>query len=70
MEEVPVKKQIWVKKERKVEEVKMFSEVNKPSLDIDNCSLHELISILQKVASDLSINANHQVLVLLLLIMF
>ena len=42
----------------KVEEVKMLSEVKEPLLDLDNCTLHELISVLQKVASDPSINAN------------
>ena len=36
------------KNERKVEEVKILSEVKEPLLDLDNCSLHELISILQK----------------------
>ena len=58
MKEVPVKKLVWVKKQRKVEEVKMLSEVKEPLLGLDNCSLHELISILQKVASDPSINVN------------
>ena len=37
-----------VMKERKVEEVKMLSEVEDPLLSLDNCSWHELISILQK----------------------
>ena len=45
-------------KEREVEEVKMLSEVKDPFLDLENCSLHELISILQKFASDPSINTN------------
>ena len=44
--------------ENKVEEVKMLNEVKEPLLDLDNCNLHELISILQKFASDPSINAN------------
>ena len=44
--------------ERKVEEVKMLSEVKERLLDLGNCRLHELISILQKVASDPSINVN------------
>ena len=35
-------------RKEKVEEVKMLSEVNDPLLDLENCSLHELISILQK----------------------
>ena len=42
--------------EREFEEVKMLSEVKDPLLDLENCSLHELISILQKFASDSSIN--------------
>ena len=41
-----------------IEEVKMLSEVKDPLLDLENCSLHELISILQKFASDPSINYN------------
>ena len=41
-----------------VEEVKMLNEVKDPLLDLENCSLHELISILQKFASDPSINTN------------
>jgi hypothetical protein len=45
-------------KERKVEEVKMLSEVKEPFVDLEKCRLHELISILQKFASDPSINAN------------
>ena len=45
----PVKKQVWVKKEEKVKD---------PLLDMENCSLHELISILQKFVSDPSIDAN------------
>ena len=44
--------------ERKVEEVKMLSEVNDPLLDLYNCNLPELISILQKFASDPSIDVN------------
>ena len=43
---------------RKVEEVKMLSEVKEPLLDLENCSLHELISILQKISSDPFINVN------------
>ena len=39
-------------------EVKMLSEVNDPLLDLENSSLHELISILQKFASDPSIDVN------------
>ena len=45
----PAKKQVWVKKEKKVKD---------PWLDLENCSLHELISTLQKFASDPSIDFN------------
>ena len=61
---------LLIELERKVEEVKMLSEVKEPLLDLENFSLHELISMLQKFASDPSINVNKQVLVLMLLIMF
>ena len=44
--------------ERKVEEVKMLSEVKDPLLDMENSRLHELISILQIFASDPSIDVN------------
>jgi hypothetical protein len=54
----PLQKQVWAKKEKKVEEVKMLSEVKDPLLDLEKCSLHELINILQKFASDPSINTN------------
>jgi hypothetical protein len=37
----------------------MLSEVKDPLLDLEKCSLHELIFVLQKFASDPSINANH-----------
>ena len=40
--------------DKKVEEVKILNEVKEPLLDLDNCSLQELISILQKFASDSS----------------
>ena len=49
---------LLIEKEREVEEVKILSEVKEPLLGLDNCSLHELISVLQKVASDPSMNAN------------
>jgi hypothetical protein len=35
--------------QRKVEEVKMLSEVKDPLFDLEKCSLHELMSILQKL---------------------
>jgi hypothetical protein len=44
--------------DKEVEEVKILSEVKDPLLDLENCSLHELMSILQKFASDPFINAN------------
>jgi len=43
--------------EKEVEEIKMLSEVNtEPLLDLDKCSLHELLSLLQNYAKDPSIN--------------
>jgi hypothetical protein len=36
----------------------MLSEVKDTLLDLEKCSLHELINILQKFASDPSINTN------------
>ena len=42
----------------KVEEVKMLSEVKDPLIYLENSSLHELISILQKFACDPSIDVN------------
>jgi hypothetical protein len=35
--------------EKKVEEVKLLSEVKDPLLDLEKCSPHELINILQKL---------------------
>jgi hypothetical protein len=32
---LPLQKQVWAKKERKVEEVKMLSEVKDPLLDLE-----------------------------------
>ena len=55
------KETIMVMKERKVEEVKMLSEVKEPLLDLENCSLHELW---------LPSTLTKQVLVLISLIMF
>jgi hypothetical protein len=52
------KETIMVMNERKVEELKMLSEVKDPLFDLEKCSLHELINILQIFASDPSINAN------------
>jgi hypothetical protein len=44
--------------EKKIEEVKMLSEVKDPFLYLENCSLHEIMTILQNIATDPSINAN------------
>ena len=44
--------------EKKVEEVKMLSEFKDPLLYLDKCILHELINVLQKFASDPSINSH------------
>ena len=64
-------KLVWVKmKERKVEEVKMLSEVKEPLLDLDNCSLHELILSYKKLQVILPLMPTKHVLVLILLIMF
>jgi hypothetical protein len=43
----------------KVEELKMLNDVvTEPLLDLDKCSLSELITILQKIAKDPTINGN------------
>ena len=43
----------------KVEELKMINDaITESLLDLDKCSLSELISILQKFAKDPSINTN------------
>jgi hypothetical protein len=45
--------------EKEVEEVKMLSDhINKPLLDLDKCSLNELINILQSFANDPSFNVH------------
>jgi hypothetical protein len=49
-----------IMEDRKVEEVKILSEVKDPLLDLEKCSLYELINILQKFASDPSINVNQE----------
>jgi hypothetical protein len=41
---------------KQIEEVKMLSEVHGSLVDLDKCSLHELINILQKKSNDPSIN--------------
>ena len=43
---------------KKVEEVKPLNEVIDTLLDLEKCSLHDLICTLQKFASDSSIDVN------------
>jgi hypothetical protein len=58
VKEIEEEETTMVMEERKVEEVKMLSEVKYHLLDLEKCSFHELMSILQKFASDPSKNAN------------
>jgi hypothetical protein len=56
-------KKVWVVKEnheeKEVEEVKMLNDNNKePLLDLDKCSLNELINIFQSFDNDLSFNVH------------
>jgi hypothetical protein len=45
--------------EKEVEEVKMLSDnIKEPLLDLDKCSLNELINILQKIYNDPSFNVH------------
>jgi hypothetical protein len=44
--------------DKQIEEVKMLSEVREPLLDIDKCSLHELIVILEKFSKYPTINVH------------
>jgi hypothetical protein len=51
------KESIMVVEEKEVEEVKMLSDnVNEPLLNLDKCSLNELINILQNFSNDPSLN--------------
>jgi hypothetical protein len=46
-------------KKKEVEEVKMFSDnIKEPLLNLDKCSLNELINILQNFANDPSFNVH------------
>jgi hypothetical protein len=47
---------LMITNDKQVEEVKMLSETREPLLDLDKCSLNELITILQKFSNDPSIN--------------
>jgi hypothetical protein len=52
--EEETKESIMVMEEKEVEEVKMLSDnVNEPLLNLDKCSLNEIINILQNFANDL-----------------
>jgi hypothetical protein len=53
------KESIMVVEEKEVEEVKMLSDnIKVPLLDLDKCSLNELINILQNFANDPSLNVH------------
>jgi hypothetical protein len=43
---------------KQIEEVKMLSEAREPLLDLDICSLHELIAIVEKFSKDPTINVH------------
>jgi hypothetical protein len=45
-------------RKKKIEEVKMLREVREPLFDLDKCSLHELVAIVEKFSKDHSININ------------
>jgi hypothetical protein len=50
-------KKVWVAKKKQVDDVKMLSDkINEPLLDLDKCSLNELINIFQSFANDPSFN--------------
>jgi hypothetical protein len=53
------KKSIMLVEEKEVEEVKMISDnVNEPLLNLDKCSMNEIINILQNFANDPSFNVH------------
>jgi tRNA uridine 5-carbamoylmethylation protein Kti12 len=59
MDEEEEKESIMLVKEKQVEEVKMLSDkINETLLDLDKCSLNELINILQSFANDPSFNVH------------
>jgi hypothetical protein len=43
---------------KQIEEVKMISDVREPSVDLDKCSLHDLLAILEKFSQDPTINVH------------
>ena len=52
------KETLMLTNDKHIEEVKMLSEAREPLLDLDKCSLNELIAILEKFATDPTINVN------------
>ena len=44
--------------ENQVEEIKILSEVHDPLINLDKCSLQELIKFLQKFANDATFNVH------------
>src|SRR4051812_10274526 len=44
--------------ENQIEEIKMLCEVHDPLIDLEKCSLHELLEVLQKNASDPTCNVH------------
>jgi hypothetical protein len=47
---------LMITNNKQIEEVKMLSEAKEPLLDLDKCSLHELIAILEKFSKYPNIN--------------
>ena len=44
--------------EKRIEEIKMLTEINDPLINLEKCSLHELIEVLQKIANDPTFNVH------------
>ena len=44
--------------EKQVEEVKMLSEIHDPLINLQKCSLHEIIEVIQKFASETTCNVH------------
>src|SRR4051812_17790916 len=44
--------------EKKIEEIKLLSEVHDPLIDLEKCSFHEFLEVLQKIASDPTCNVH------------
>jgi hypothetical protein len=59
MDEEEEKESIMVVEEKQVEEIKMLSDkITEPLLDLDRCSLNELITLLQNFANNPSFNVH------------